>query len=710
MKAGLKRLCFVLTFCMLGSCAPFAFAGSTEPEVTQETAETEQAFTKTEEGLSEEVGAEDEAEWTVMLYLCGTDLESEGGMASKNLEMISKTVPDSRVNMVIQTGGAHKWQSEKAIGIDIASDRLQRWSYDDKGFTLVDEQENASMARYDTLSDFIGWCSENYPARKNMLILWDHGGGASGIIQDEAHDYALMGLDSVEQALKDGGAHFDVVLMDACMMANIETAQMLQPYADYLLASEEVVPGLGSNYEEWLQDLYDEPECDAVRVGRNVCNATQILYAEQRDASSMNGLTFSVIDLSRIDEAAEAFEAYMKEVVGLLDDPYAFGTYVDAVRKTDRYWDRCLWDLYDLARRAMSGGISKETALRLEKAVDDAVIASIRGSYHPYSHGLSVYLAYNGDLKMLNSLARCDRNPWQLAFLDAVSLKWDAPAWVTDIVGRIPQLEPELYEVKYDTEISEDLSQLLIHIHSGVSTGGFLRYELQRYEEELQSWYTYGVSEDVTPLSLDDGEYVFSANFTGMWPAIDGYPLSMESKDLENNVALMQAPVRVPDFTDEVMQLRIIAEFPKDPYEGFLEETSEETEADTEEGEEESAVKYSIVGFWDGYDSSTGLPDRNTWSMAELEGKDMEIGYPIYSDYLKSIGDMRYYDAITVSTALEVENAALPEGVYRMRYKLSDMLDKTYTSDFYTFSWDGEKVVFDSPDEEDAEEDTAQAA
>ena len=88
----------------------------------------------------------------------------------------------------------------------------------------------------------------------------------------------------------------------------------------------------------------------------------------------------------------------------------------------------------------------------------------------------------------------------------------------------------------------------------------------------------------------------------------------------------------------------------------------------------------------------------------------MEIGYPIYSDYLKSIGDMRYYDAITVSTALEVENAALPEGVYRMRYKLSDMLDKTYTSDFYTFSWDGEKVVFDSPDEEDAEEDTAQAA
>ncbi len=757
MKGRSKWLCFALTVCMTGSLTAPAFAASDDAGVPEETVTAEQAEQETAEkeapeekgvpeGSAEEeapdtenAGAEDEAEWTVMFYLCGTDLESDSGMASLNLEMISHTVPDSSVNMVIQTGGAYEWKSEEKVGIDIAAGRLQRWSYDENGFNLVDEQENASMARHDTLSDFISWCAENYPARKNMLILWDHGGGSSGgMIQDETYDYALMSLDGIEQALKDGGAHFDVVLMDACMMANLETAQMLQPYADYLLASEEIVPGMGSNYEEWLQDLYDEPECDPVRVGRNVCNSTQILYSEQDDSASRNGLTFSVIDLSRIGEVAEAFEAFMKEVVGLIEDPDAFGTYVDAVNDTDRYMERCLWDLYDLARRAMWGGISKETVLKLENAVDDAVIANIRGSYHPYSHGLSAYLCYNGDRGQLDRLARSDRNPWQLAFLDAVCHRWDAPSWVTDTVGKIPQIDPGVYEAKFDTELSEDLSQLLIRIYSGICTGSFLRYELQRYDEETGLWFRFGESEDVIPLMLDDGDYAYTANFTGMWPAIEGCYLSMESKGVKDNVALLQAPVVLPDFSGkDTMKLRIVAEYPEDLYDEFTEDSAEDTAEDTEEGfaeeleeaiaeaeaedageetEEESdkeegksAVTYRIVGLWDGYDSSTGLPDRNTWSMAALKGNDIQICCPIYSDYLDDVGDMRYYDPVTAGTSLEVEDTPLPEGLYRMRYSLSDMLDKTYTSDFYNFSWDGENVVFADPEAENTAEDAEQA-
>jgi hypothetical protein len=82
-------------------------------------------------------------------------------MASTNLEMISKTIPDSRVNMLVETGGAMNWQSEEKIGIEIASDRLQRWRYSEDGFTLEDEQKSANMARYSTISDFIRWGSEN---------------------------------------------------------------------------------------------------------------------------------------------------------------------------------------------------------------------------------------------------------------------------------------------------------------------------------------------------------------------------------------------------------------------------------------------------------------------------------------------------------------------------------------------------------------------
>ena len=333
-------------------------------------------------------------------------------MASVNLEMISKTIPDNKVNLLIETGGAKSWQAEEKVGIDIASDRLQRWRYSEDGFTLEDEQISANMARYSTLSDFIRWGAENYPAKKNMLVLWDHGGGSSsGLIVDELYDEALMSLDGLEQALKSAGTHFDLVMTDACLMASLETAQAVQPYADYFLASEEMLPGQGTNYTEWMQAMYDEPECDVVRVGKNVCNATQIMYAEQDYSTEINGLTFSLIDLSRIGMVAEAFESFMKEAVGLLNDPVAFGTYVNAVSNTERYSFRTMWDLYDLARRAMRGGISKETALKLENAVDDAVVFNIRGSYHPYSHGLSVYLCYNGDRAELDRLVRNCRNP-----------------------------------------------------------------------------------------------------------------------------------------------------------------------------------------------------------------------------------------------------------------------------------------------------------
>ena len=384
----------MLILCMLGSMMPFALADGNETETSEEAAVTEEAVPaeetaeepkqaeaaeEPEEAAPAEEPAEktpkDPAAWTVMLYLCGTDLESRYGMATTNLKMISNTVPDEAVNLVIETGGAEAWQTEDEVDMDIAPDRLQRWTWDESGFTLVDEKELASMAKHTTLSDFIRWSAENYPAEKYMLILWDHGGGsATGLIADELHDDALMSLEGLQRALKNGGVHFDLLMTDTCLMASLETAQAVAPYADYLAASEEVLPGLGSNYEEWLQCLYDEPECGPVRIGRNVCDATQILYAEGDNETDSKGLTFSLIDLGKIDTAADAFNAYMKEVVSLIPDPVAFGEYLNAVSTTDRFMLPDMWDLYDLARRGMKGGISKETAIAVEKAVDDVVI------------------------------------------------------------------------------------------------------------------------------------------------------------------------------------------------------------------------------------------------------------------------------------------------------------------------------------------------
>ena len=682
-----KWLSLVLILCMLGSMMPFALADGAETEPAEEAAAAEEAAPAEDAAPAEEAAEAAEeapaeltpkepAAWTVMIYLCGTDLESEGGMATTNLKMIANTVPNEKVNVLIQTGGAESWQAKDEVGMDIAPDRLQRWTWDENGFTLVEELELASMAKHTTLS-------------------------ASGLIADELHDYAIMSLEGLNRALKNGGVHFNLLMTDTCLMASLETAQAVAPYADYLAASEETLPGLGSNYEEWLQCLYDEPECGPARLGRTICDATQILYAEGDNDLYSKSLTFSLIDLSKIDAVADAFNAFMKEVVGLIPDPEAFGVYLNAVSTTDRFMSTEMWDLYDLARRAMKGGISKENGIAVENAVDDAVLYSIRQAYHPYCHGLSVYMQYSDDGRgRLDRLARSCSNPWQLAFLDAVNLKWDAPEWVTDVVGEIPQLKNELYTVKYDAGVSEDLSQTSLNIYSGISSGGYLRYELQRFNEQDKDWYALGESEDVKLLDMTDEQVSFTANFTGKWPAIDGEFLSIQSQDVMGSKVLLQAPIRLFGF--KIFNLRILAEYPEDLNDAAP-DTAAADAADAEEAAGAQDVNYDLEGIWDEYNSSTGLVDRNTFSPLELIGMDFDVCRPVYSDYLadkgykNAIGDMKYSDPIPFTMDLSVEDTVLPAGQYRLRYAIKDMLDRTYYTQFFDLTWDGQNAVFADP-------------
>ena len=117
-------------------------------------------------------------------------------------------------------------------------------------------------------------------------------------------------------------------------------------------------------------------------------------------------------------------------------------------------------------------------------------------------------------------------------------------------------------------------------------------------------------------------------------------------------------------------------------------------------------MRYQWAGIWDGYDSSTGLSDRNTFSMTDILGAQMEICTPIYSNILKNIGDMRYQDPVAIDLSLDVQDTVLPKGKYRMRYSISVMLDRTYTTEFVNFTWDGNKAVFEAPVETEEETDS----
>ena len=85
--------------------------------------------------------------------------------------------------------------------------------------------------------------------------------------------------------------------------------------------------------------------------------------------------------------------------------------------------------------------------------------------------------------------------------------------------------------------------------------------------------------------------------------------------------------------------------------------------------------------------------------MADLNGMSVEFCKPIYSDYKKEVGDMRYVP-MTMSMDMEVTDEVLPAGQYRLRYSLTDMLDRVYYSDFFALDWNGTTAVYSTAEAE----------
>ncbi|MBE5884843.1 MAG: hypothetical protein E7284_00365 [Lachnospiraceae bacterium] len=195
---------------------------------------------------------------TIMLYMNGSNLESQGGMATMDIREILDATLSENVRVVIQTGGTKEWQTNA-----ISSEHSQRFLVENGGLTLVDDSlGQLDVTDPDTLEDFITFCNTNYPANRNMLIMWNHGGGAVyGFGYDENVDdyYAALTLDEMQQAIRNSGVKFEMIGFDACLMGGIETACAFYDMADYLIASEDFESGLGWEYRNWLTILGSNP-------------------------------------------------------------------------------------------------------------------------------------------------------------------------------------------------------------------------------------------------------------------------------------------------------------------------------------------------------------------------------------------------------------------------------------------------------------------
>lgn len=333
--------------------------------------------------------------WGIYIYICGSDLESEGGAATEDInEILNANIP-SGSNVVIQAGGASSWN------MDVDPNALQRFVYDGSNFSLVDSGSKVNMGKQKTVEDFLKFCKNNYPADNEVVIFWDHGGASvSGACYDEVFDSDHLTLNEIDGAFTNvyGKERIEMVGFDCCLMATLDTAELLRNHAKMLVASEELEPGNGWYYTDWLNDLASDPSMSNAKLGKAICDS---FINGCRMVGTDDETTLSAIDLTQVNLVTGAMNAIGAELLGKATNGSAdiFTTYGRAAQQAENYGGNNessgyfdMVDLGDLLDQC-SGALDSEAFARY--ALKRAVVYNVHGSYRTQSTGISVFYPYD---------------------------------------------------------------------------------------------------------------------------------------------------------------------------------------------------------------------------------------------------------------------------------------------------------------------------
>jgi hypothetical protein len=382
-------------------------------------------------------------QWLVLLYQDADDQILEQDIFV-DLNEAERAGSDEHVQIVTQIDryrsafdGDGNWTSARRYWVQPDEDlnRIQS--------PLVADLGEVDMADGNTLVDFVTWAAQTYPADHYVLILSDHGMGWPGGWSDPApasrdsgsapiasalgsdHLY-LNELDQALGAIRDqtGIERFELIGMDACLMAHLEVMEAMRPHARYLVASQETEPALGWAYASFLQALEANPGMSGAELSRRIVTGyitddQRIVDDEARasllrQGSPMGGLfggipsasdvarqmeqgvTLSAVDLDQIP----ALNASLNELALALQDgdQSVIARARTYARSFTSVWGRDVpasyLDLVNFAQllgQESGDGPVADAAAAVVKGVRSAIVAEKHGPEKNGANGISIY-------------------------------------------------------------------------------------------------------------------------------------------------------------------------------------------------------------------------------------------------------------------------------------------------------------------------------
>ncbi|MHC9541360.1 MAG: clostripain-related cysteine peptidase [Vulcanimicrobiota bacterium] len=361
--------------------------------------------------ISSALSGQTEKEWTVLCYIDGhNDLEPYAALSMLDLEAAGS---DKNVTVLAELGRISQdklKEINEQVGRPYEPTNIDGdWSGVRRYVVQKDDPSNSQAVREinspvfadlgekdmsdpKTLSDFMTWGIQKYPAKHYLVVLMDHGGGWRGAFTDDATAGGnhIMTTPQIASAFRDTekatGVKPDVIDMVACLMGSGEVAYELKDRAQYMTGSEEIATTDAFIYSPLIQHLQGKVESGSSFTARDLATHIVDYYRDKPSAY----VTKSAMDLSKMPELKDAINVLAEKLMSTSANAGDIREALNNAQSFSRnyyleYYSH-IRDLYSVAEQiSKSDKIAdeglKSAAEGVMKAVNESVVLKITSPY-----------------------------------------------------------------------------------------------------------------------------------------------------------------------------------------------------------------------------------------------------------------------------------------------------------------------------------------
>lgn len=270
-------------------------------------------------------------EWTIAVYINGRN--NVDMFAYKDFNRIESVGSSEDVNLVAELGRAQGFMPDESTP-EVWNGVRRFYITKDNDFNkisspVIEDRKNADMGDWKEAADFLRWAKKNYPSKKIMFIIWDHGWGWIDPVKENtnlagsksiSHDFVTGNYIKTTEIKKifEKAGKVDIYASMACFMQMAEVVTEIRNYAKVVVGSEEVIQLPSFNWEDFLSLVLKYPRSNEEQLGIFLVDTFKEMYSRpeyfQLLIDGKYGTQLSAIRTSKI----ENFLSVIKEISDIM--------------------------------------------------------------------------------------------------------------------------------------------------------------------------------------------------------------------------------------------------------------------------------------------------------------------------------------------------------------------------------------------------------